>query len=269
MVSKGNGKILSNSHKSAIVLLRELETRYDRSYLATDPVYHVHQYKNKDDQEVVAFLSALFAFGNVTSIHQSLKKIFALLSPSPAESLRNKDYLQDISWVDTTKHRWVTGEDILELFKVLSGVLNEHLSLESYFLEHVKKGGEPVEDLLMSVTQDMKSRSQRRTRGFHFLFPSPAQGSPCKRLVLFLRWMIRPGDGIDLGLWKCLPASKLIVPLDTHVYRFARRYRLIRHKNPSWKMALAVTDFLRHHLDAQDPVRYDFSICHYGMEKGW
>jgi uncharacterized protein (TIGR02757 family) len=106
------------------------------------------------------------------------------------------------------------------------------------------------------------------SRGFRYFFPSPADGSPCKRLCMFLRWLVRPADGIDLGLWPEIPAAKLVVPLDTHVWGFARRFRLTPYKNPRWESALHVTEFLRE-IEPSDPVRFDFPICHYGMEAGW
>ena len=96
-----------------------------------------------------------------------------------------------------------------------------------------------------------------------WFFPRPAGGSACKRLNLFLRWMVRR-DAVDLGIWSGLPASRLVVPLDTHVSRVGRCLRLTRHRSPGWAMARDLTDSLRR-IDPGDPVRYDFSLCHLGM----
>jgi uncharacterized protein (TIGR02757 family) len=96
-----------------------------------------------------------------------------------------------------------------------------------------------------------------------YFFPRPSAGSACKRLNLFLRWMVRR-DEVDLGVWKNVPASKLIVPLDTHVIRLGRCLRLTRYTSPGWRMAADITTSLRE-LNPNDPVSFDFSLCHVGM----
>jgi uncharacterized protein (TIGR02757 family) len=102
-----------------------------------------------------------------------------------------------------------------------------------------------------------------KQRGVTYFFPRPSAGSACKRLNLFLRWMVRR-DEIDLGVWTGLSPARLIVPLDTHVIRLGRCLRLTRYTSPGWKMASEITASLRN-VDAQDPVRYDFALCHVGM----
>lgn len=97
-----------------------------------------------------------------------------------------------------------------------------------------------------------------------FLFPFPSKGSPCKRLNLFLRWMVRNGDGVDLGIWDDIPKNKLVIPLDTHISRAANYLSLTNRKNPSWNMAREITEALRK-IDPDDPVRFDFSLCHLTM----
>jgi uncharacterized protein DUF2400 len=99
-----------------------------------------------------------------------------------------------------------------------------------------------------------------------FFFSSPAAGSPCKRLNMFLRWMVRGPDGIDLGLWKFVPPSKLVIPLDTHIFRIARGLRLTRRRTANWKAAREITDHLKI-LDPEDPVRYDFALTRPGILK--
>lgn len=99
--------------------------------------------------------------------------------------------------------------------------------------------------------------------GVCYFFPRPSAGSACKRLNLFLRWMIRR-DEVDLGVWTSIPASKLVVPLDTHIIRLGKCLRLTRFTSPGWRMAADITTSLRT-LDPSDPVRFDFSLCHVGM----
>jgi hypothetical protein len=99
---------------------------------------------------------------------------------------------------------------------------------------------------------------------FPFLFPSPASGSACKRLCMFLRWMVRPADGIDLGLWKAIPPRKLIIPVDAHIQRISRFLGLTQRKQADWRMAQEITAALKK-FDSDDPVKYDFSLCHIGI----
>ena len=102
---------------------------------------------------------------------------------------------------------------------------------------------------------------------FPFLFPSPSSGSACKRLCMYLRWMVRPDDGIDLGLWQSIPPAKLLIPVDAHIQRICRMLGFTSRKQADWKMAMEITAALRG-LDPLDPVKYDFSICHIGISEG-
>jgi uncharacterized protein (TIGR02757 family) len=108
---------------------------------------------------------------------------------------------------------------------------------------------------------------QASLAGFRYLFPSPAGGSACKRLCMLLRWLCRPDDGIDLGLWRGVSPARLVLPLDTHTARIARLLGLSARRSPDWKMALEVTTSLRR-LDPGDPVRFDFALAHLGISEG-
>ncbi len=256
---------------AALEKVRELARLHRIQPIEADPVYFVHQYASPEDQEVVGLISALMAFGQVKSIHTSLKKILALLGPQPARFLKSFegrfDPHEDLeSWLKI-QHRWVRGEDLILLMETLSRALREYGSIENLFSK-----GSPtdVSAGLGAFSRRLLDMSGRRewSRGFRHFFPSPEDGSACKRLCMYLRWMVRPSDGVDLGLWKQIPPSSLVVPLDTHIYQFAQKYRLSRYANPNWKMALEITEFLKT-LDPEDPVRYDYILCHHGMEVGW
>ena len=103
-------------------------------------------------------------------------------------------------------------------------------------------------------------------KSFNYLFPDPEGGSACKRMNMYFRWMIRKNDGIDFGMWKHIPSSILVMPVDVHVARIARMFGLTLRKNPDWKMAEEITKTLKK-LDPDDPVKYDFSLCRYGMDQ--
>lgn len=265
-------KALSNRyhrhHQQAREKVLSLKSACILPDLKTDPVYFVHQYSSPQDKELVAFISSVLAFGQVKSIHTTLKKIFSFLGPSPHQFLSTSTLPTDLNLV---VHRWVRGEDITHLLIYLSQVIKEEGSLKSFFLQELNPDESDIEGLLIRVMKKIKSGVPKSylSRGFSYLFPSPVDGSPCKRMSLFLRWMVRsPKDGIDLGLWPEIGASRLIIPLDTHLLKFAQKYKISRYQNPSWRMAKEVTNFLKT-LDPEDPVSFDFTICHYGMEQGW
>ena len=253
---------MNKNEEKARSLLTAIYPRYDRRYLATDPIQFPHLYQDTKDQELVALLAALLAFGNAKAAIQSIRRWLAPLGPSPTETLKNKQLFNESDLPDG--HRWVRAGDILLLLKRLALLYKDHETLEDLFLKGISPEDPDIQNGLEQFSQ--KFQIKNPSRGFQYFFPSPAKGSACKRLNLFLRWVVRPSDGIDLGLWKRISPSKLIVPVDIHVYRFAKTFRLTHTRTANWKMAKEVTVFLKK-LDPDDPVKYDFSICHWGMEK--
>jgi len=264
-------RVVSNSlQRKAAEVVQDLFGRYDRQCLKEDPVFFVHQYQDPRDREIVGLISALLAFGNVKAIHGSVRKILAVLGPRPAEFVSSFDPVKKREIFGGVGHRWVRGGDLHLLLVVLQKILDRYSSVKNCFFEDYDEKDGDIAPMLDRFSRRAKqwAASKDLTRGFRYFFPSPTDGSPCKRLNMFLRWMVRPADGIDLGLWPEIPASKLVIPLDIHVYRFAGKFGLSRYKTPRWEVAKDVTEFLKT-LDPKDPVKYDFAICHYGMEKGW
>jgi uncharacterized protein (TIGR02757 family) len=167
-------------------------------------------------------------------------------------------------------HRWTRGEDLAALIWVMRQMLERSGSIEAFFAENLKADdpdvGRPLDSFsTRAMALDIRRAYGRLPRrpGICYFFPRPSGGSACKRLNLFLRWMVRR-DAIDPGGWDAVPASKLVVPLDTHVIRLGQCLRLTRYTSPGWRMASDITASLRR-LDADDPVRFDFSLCHLGM----
>ena len=257
--------------------LRELEGPLERLYKtfnhiesAADPVHFVRRYTEPADQEVVAFCAASLAFGRVASVLNSIEALLTVFGPSPAVFIRNFDLARDGDVLRRIGHRWIRGVDVIALIWITQEMLKDAGSIEQYFLDSEDVGAPDVGPALnhfsdRALAIDLKpvyGNSTRRRRVEYF-FPRPSGGSACKRLNLFLRWMVRR-DSVDLGLWSQLPASKLIMPLDTHVIRVGRCLGLTRYRTPGWKMACEITESLRG-LDPEDPVRFDFSLCHLGM----
>jgi uncharacterized protein (TIGR02757 family) len=168
-------------------------------------------------------------------------------------------------------HRWIRGADIIALLWILRQMLEASGSIEAFFAEGLAPDAVDVGDALDSFSRralalDLRAVYGRRLpkrAGVCYFFPRPSAGSGCKRLNLYLRWMVRR-DAIDLGAWTSVPASTLIVPLDTHVIRLGRCLRLTTYTSPGWRMAADITASLRA-IDPADPARFDFSLCHVGM----
>jgi len=251
--------------------LDDLYRTFDHVNSAADPVHIVRRYSQPDDREVVGFCAAALAFGRVASVLNSIESLLKVMGPHPAAFVRSFAMARHGARLEPLVHRWIRGRDLAALMLVLQRMLAEAGSIEAFF----RAGDDPslpdVAGALDSFSwraleTDLRpaygSRKPARL-GVCYFFPRPSAGSACKRLNLFLRWMVRK-DAIDLGVWQTISPARLVVPLDTHVIRLGRCLKLTRYASPGWKMAADITAALRA-IDPADPVRYDFSLCHVGM----
>jgi uncharacterized protein (TIGR02757 family) len=251
--------------------LERLYQDYNREDAAADPIQIVRRYTKRADQEIVGFCAAALAFGRVASVLNTIETLTRILGPEPAAFVRTFDAAAPHPELRAMVHRWTRGVDIAALLWVLRQMLDRAGSIEAFFLEGYRDDGLDISEALDSFSRralalDLRAVYGRRVparAGVCYFFPRPSGGSGCKRLNLFLRWMVRR-DEVDLGVWQSIPASKLIVPLDTHVIRLGRCLRLTRYASPGWRMAAEITASLRA-IDPIDPIRFDFSICHVGM----
>ena len=237
---------------------------------ATDPIQIVRRFTRPDDREVVAFCAAGLAFGRVSSVLQSIERLLALMGGHPADYVRRFDPQREASSFEGLGHRWTRGPDLLALVWLLKQMLDRSGSIEGFFLEGFDAAAPDIGPALDDFSRRARLLDLRRAYGrvpqrpgVCYFFARPSSGSACKRLNLFLRWMVRH-DALDLGVWTRVPAAALIVPLDTHVIRLGRCLRLTRYTTPGWKMAQDITAALRR-FDPADPVKYDFALCHLGM----
>ena len=251
--------------------LDALYVSFDHVNSATDPVHIVRRYQAAEDREIVGFCAAALAFGRVASVLQSIEALLAIMGPHPARFVRGFEASAYRSRFERLGHRWIRGRDLLALVLILKRMLRESGSIERFFTAGDDPGSKDISGALESfsqraletdVTVAYGGRPPARL-GVCYFFPKPSGGSACKRLNLFLRWMVRR-DAIDLGIWRSVTPSRLIVPLDTHVIRLGQCLRLTKHVTPGWRMASDITAALRA-IDPEDPVRYDFSLCHVGM----
>ena len=239
---------------------------FDKSKISPDPLEFLHRYKNFHDIEISGIISSVFAYGNIKQIMNSLEKLHAIMSNDPYKFIIDYKFKKGNGEFDSVKHRFYTSADVSHLFQVLNKIYSEHDSLQSFFLKE-QIGSEIIMKRLISSFSNrligLIKSGTAISHGIKFMFPDPYKGSACKRMNLFLRWMVRK-DELDFGLWNKIPASKLIIPVDTHIAKICKELKLTKLKNVSWKMAEEITENLKK-FDPDDPVKFDFAICHIGM----
>lgn len=227
-----------------------------------DPVGFVHGFSEPADQEIVGLLAAGLAFGNVTSIRRSIARVLDVLGPRPAEEVMRRRESTLRRRLDGFVHRVYRGGHVARMLSRAGAIVRREGSLGACFARHLEDTGELREALARFSDQ---LRGPDAERGLRHLLSDPRGGSACKRMLLYLRWMIRPADGVDLGLWPVAPAV-LVIPVDTHIQKIALNLGLTERKDASWRTAEEITAALRRY-DSQDPVKYDFALCHLGVSR--
>jgi uncharacterized protein (TIGR02757 family) len=243
---------------------------YNHEDAAADPVHLVRPYPDPADREIAGFCAAALAFGRVASVIASIQRLFEIMGEHPASYVRRFDPRSAHPALQGMVHRWIRGVDLAALLWILRQMLEQAGSIERFFAEGLSAPDVDIGPALDRFSRRALALDHRRVYrrtparpGVCYFFPRPSAGSACKRLNLYLRWMVRH-DEVDLGVWRQVAPARLIVPLDTHVIRLSRCLRLTRYTTPGWKMAADITASLRR-LDPADPVRFDFSLCHVGM----
>ena len=234
-----------------------------------DPIQRVRNFASPRDREIVGLLSAGLSFGRVTSVLQSIDSVLEVMGRSPATFIRYFDPREHCDTLGALTHRWVRGPDLLAFLWVVRQMLEGYGSIERFFLEGHRDTSQDVGEALESFSEramavDLSQvyvRGQRR--GVSYFFPRPSNGSACKRLNLYLRWMVRR-DQLDFGIWSTIRPAQLVIPLDTHMIKVGQCLGLTRYRSPGWAMAREITASLRR-FDPNDPVKYDFALCHVGM----
>jgi len=236
----------------------------------TDPIELVRPFDDGPDREIAGFIAAGLAFGNVVAVMASVRAVLERMGPSPAAFIQQFDPRRDAARFDGLVHRWIRDRDIVALLFVLRQMFDRSGSIEGFFAEGDDHQAPDVSAALESFSTralafDLRPvyESRRPRPGVAYFFARPSSGGACKRLNLYLRWMVRR-DEVDFGVWTRVTPSRLIVPLDTHIIRLGQCLGLTRYRSPGWRMAADITAALRT-LDPSDPIRFDFSICHVGM----
>jgi len=234
--------------------------------LELDPVAVVHRYPHPADQELVALMASAVAFGNVKALRAKLEQALARLGPEVASVA--DDELDVFARLHGWKHRVYRGEDLARLLIGARRVQRVSGSLGRRFAEDLEREGElrPALSAFAHAIREaggLTRSSADKRRGAAHILADPDGSSGCKRLLLYLRWMIRPADGVDLGLWD-IPTDVLLVPVDTHIHKLGQNLGFTKRKNLSWQTAEEITRALRR-FDARDPAKFDFALCHMGM----
>lgn len=257
-------------------ILDNLYACRSQRHLGNDPLSFCHRYNNPLDQEIVGLVASSFAYGKVSSIKKNVEEALAVMSPSPRRFIERYDPSASLNALAGFRHRFNDGRDLCALFLAINAMVRQDGSIRSFFLRNYDSGAEDITPSLAGFSAAVLDLDYSPVFGslhppedsyFPFLFPSPVSGSACKRLCMFLRWMVRPADGIDLGLWKDVPPAKLIIPVDAHIQRISRLLGFTARRQADWKMAREITAALRS-FDPADPVKYDFSLCHIGISEG-
>ena len=234
--------------------LDSLVLKYEtKEFIKSDPIQFPHRFKNKIDIEISAFIASLFAFGKREIFIKKLDFLFNL-TQTPSELIADfKKYN-----LDDFIYRFIKSEDLIELLRLLNKLyIVDKSSLEELFNS---------KDRFNKVTNYFYSNSIcPNNTGFCFMFAKPENNSALKRLNMFLRWMVRSGE-VDFGIWKTIKKSELLIPLDTHVARISREFKLLTRKQNDFKSTLELTQKLKE-FDENDPVKYDFALFGLGIEQ--
>ncbi|MET0405192.1 MAG: TIGR02757 family protein [Cystobacter sp.] len=241
-----------------------------RARIAFDPLEFPRRYQDPRDIEVSGLLAAALAYGRADLFRPKVHALLQQMGPSPAAFVRALDVEGARELLAGFVYRFNVGTDVAVLLLGMGRALREHGSLEAVFVQGLERHGSwhGALTVFTSTLRDVPMEPLRRAmgpeRGLQHLLPSPLGAGAAKRLNLFLRWMVRGPDGVDLGIWTRVRPSALLIPLDTHIGRISKHLGLTRRNDLSWRTAEEVTASLRA-LDAEDPVRFDFALCHYGM----
>jgi uncharacterized protein (TIGR02757 family) len=237
-----------------------LYARYHRrEFVHPDPVEFLYGYGDPRDREVVGLVASSLAYGRVAQILASVSRVLERM-PSPASFVAGSSRRTLRREFAGFKHRFTTGDELSGLLLGVKRAVEEHGSLRACFAAGIRPGDETV---VPALTNFAGTLSREMGDGCNSILPSPCRGSACKRLNLFLRWMVRR-DEVDPGGWDEVPPSSLLVPLDTHMYRVSRALGFTRRRSADLRTALEVTEAFRR-IHPGDPVRYDFVLTRAGI----
>jgi uncharacterized protein (TIGR02757 family) len=238
--------------------------RYNHpGFIPDDPICIPHRFTRLQDREIVGLWTAVLAWGQRATIIKSADKLIRLMDGAPYDFILHHTE-EDRAPFTEFKHRTFQATDALYFLEFFQQFYQTHESLETAFSRHLSPGDATVEKALIGFHRDFFDHpyAPQRTRKH---IPTPERHSSCKRLNMFLRWMVRSDQkGVDFGVWKSVRPNQLLIPLDVHVERVARRLGLLERQQADWRAVLELTEALRQ-FDPEDPVKYDFALFGLGV----
>ena len=255
------------NHAQLSILLNKKEQLYNQlSFVAADPISIPHSFSIKQDIEIAGFFAALFSWGNRTTIINKSKELMKRMDNSPYDFCMNHS-ANDLKSIEGFKHRTFIDIDIHYFIRLFNHHFHKENTLEIAFSKWMTTDDTTVLNGLTGFRNyffslpDSPSRTKKH-------ISTPINGSHCKRLNMYLRWMVRKdGNGVDFGLWNTIKPSQLIIPIDVHVARVAETLGLLNKDKINWETAVRLTELLKLH-DHKDPVKYDYALFGLGvMEK--
>jgi uncharacterized protein (TIGR02757 family) len=245
--------------------LDTLVDTFDISTIAPDPLQLVLRYSDPLDQEVAGLIAAAFAYGRAETIVANLGVVLARMTPSPYRYLQTFDAREATRRFAGFAHRFHKAPDLVAFLGRIAHALEVHGSLGMLLESCYDAADRDIGPTLARFVSTLREtpETDTPTPALQYLLTSPRDGSACKRMNLYLRWMVRR-TAPDLGLWTFVDPAKLVMPVDTHIHRIATFLGLNERKSADWKAARALTDRLAE-FDRSDPVRYDFALCRLGI----
>jgi uncharacterized protein (TIGR02757 family) len=244
-------------------LNRKVDEYNQPSFIYNDPVTIPHQFSRQQDIEIAGLFAALFSWGNRTTIINKSHALLSLMDNAPFDFCMNTSPAK-LNRLLNFKHRTFNPTDILYFVSFLQYHYSNNNSLESAFITGMDDKAITVETGLNGFynyffsLEDAPARTRKH-------IAAPQKNASCKRLNMYLRWMVRKDNaGVDFGIWKKIKPSQLVCPIDVHVARVAKRFKLLKRNTIDWQAALELTEYLRN-LDAADPVKYDFALFGLGV----
>ena len=247
-----------------IELLRKKADEYNQPFfIKHDPISVPHRFNKKQDIEIAAFFASVFAWGNRTTIINKTNELMNLMHQSPHDFCLNHS-APDLKSLLHFKHRTFNSTDLLYFVDFFNKHYQRSDSLETAFSDFLEVTDDDTGGALDGFYQYFFSLEHVPKRTLKHI-AAPAKNSACKRINMFLRWMVRQDDnGVDFGLWKKIKPSQLVLPLDLHVVRVARHFNMIRRKATDWQTALELTNTIKE-FEPLDPCKYDFALFALGV----
>jgi len=233
------------------------------SFIPLDPISIPHRFTKKQDIEIAAFFASIFAWGNRTIIINKTTELMKLMDDAPHQFIVHHSD-RELQKMLAFKHRTFNTTDLLYFLLFLKQHYQNHSSLETAFSKWMRPGDATIENALIGFHDYFFSLEDAPVRTKKHI-ATPARGSTCKRLNMFLRWMVRRDNGgVDFGIWQNISPAQLVCPIDVHVARVARQFNLIQRKQTDWLTALELTEVLKK-FDRDDPAKYDFALFSLGV----